>query len=115
MIEELPECIAQTNIKNNLKKNGYKVLSDARLSNFTKRELIIAIRMLENNWSNKIEQSENIRHYAEQHITGLEAQIERMKCCANCKSFKGYGETCEGWGEPVLNLNCDCTEWELKE
>ncbi len=44
----------------------------------------------------------------------LEKQIEKMKCCANCKSFKGYGETCEGWGEPVLNLNCDCTEWELR-
>ena len=44
----------------------------------------------------------------------LEQQIEKMKCCGNCKSFKGYGETCEGWGEPVLNLNCDCTEWELR-
>ena len=48
-------------------------------------------------------------------IIELEKQIEKMKCCANCKSFKGYGETCEGWGEPVLNLNCDCTEWQLKE
>lgn len=48
-------------------------------------------------------------------IKELEQQIGKMKCCANCKSFKGYGETCEGWGEPVLNLNCDCTEWELKE
>ena len=44
----------------------------------------------------------------------LENQIEKMKCCYNCKSFKGYGETCEGWGEPVLNPNCDCTEWELR-
>ena len=44
----------------------------------------------------------------------LKEQIEKMKCCANCKSFKGYGETCEGWGEPVLNLTCDCTEWELR-
>ena len=48
-------------------------------------------------------------------IADLEKQIEKMKCCANCKSFRGYGETCEGWGEPVLNLNCDCTEWKLKE
>lgn len=47
-------------------------------------------------------------------VAELEQQIEKMKCCANCKSFKGYGETCEGWGEPVLNLNCDCTEWELR-
>ena len=47
-------------------------------------------------------------------IKELEQQIEKMKCCANCKSFKGYGETCEGWGEPVLNPNCDCTEWELR-
>lgn len=46
--------------------------------------------------------------------TDLKAQIEKMKCCVNCKSFKGYGETCEGWGEPVLNLTCDCTEWELR-
>ena len=50
-----------------------------------------------------------------EYVRKLEAQIEKMKCCANCKSFRGYGETCEGWGEPVLNLNCDCTEWELKE
>lgn len=48
-------------------------------------------------------------------IQKLQEQIEKMKCCANCKSFRGYGETCEGWGEPVLNLNCDCTEWKLKE
>lgn len=48
-------------------------------------------------------------------VKELKEQIEKMKCCANCKSFKGYGETCEGWGEPVLNLNCDCTVWELKE
>ena len=48
-------------------------------------------------------------------IADLEKKIEKMKCCANCKSFRGYGETCEGWGEPVLNLNCDCTEWKLKE
>ena len=47
-------------------------------------------------------------------IQKLQEQIEKMKCCANCKSFRGYGETCEGWGEPVLNLNCDCTEWKLK-
>ena len=51
----------------------------------------------------------------EQENLRLKEQIEKMKCCANCKWFKGYGETCEGWGEPVLNLNCDCTEWELKE
>lgn len=50
----------------------------------------------------------------QEHTQMLEEQIEKMKCCANCKSFKGYGETCEGWGEPVLNLNCDCTEWELR-
>ena len=48
-------------------------------------------------------------------IADLEKKLEKMKCCANCKSFRGYGETCEGWGEPVLNLNCDCTEWKLKE
>lgn len=47
-------------------------------------------------------------------VKELKEQIEKMKCCANCKSFKGYGETCEGWGEPVLDLNCDCTEWELR-
>lgn len=56
----------------------------------------------------------NLHLHAEDYIKSLEQQIEKMKCCANCKSFKGYGETCEGWGEPVLNLNCDCTEWELR-
>ena len=103
MIEELPECIAQTNIKNILKKNGYKVLSDASLSNFTKRELIIAIRMLENNWSNKIEQYDNSVHYAEQ-------QIERMKCCANCKYSEEDSKT--------ISICDKCFEmcyWELKE
>ena len=103
MIEELPECIVQTNIKNILKKNGYKVLSDASLSNFTKRELIIAIRMLENNWSNKIEQYDNSVHYAEQ-------QIERMKCCANCKYSEEDSKT--------ISICDECFEmcyWELKE
>ena len=115
MIEELPECIAQTNIKNNLKKNGYKVLSDARLSNFTKRELIIAIRMLENNWSNKIEQSENIRHYAEQHITGLEAQIEKMKRHCNCKHRDSEGY-CEVKRTYLMDLSYDgCDKWELED
>lgn len=102
MIEELPECIAQTSIKNTLKKNGYKVLSDNRLLNFTKRELIMAIRMLENNWSSKIEQYDNSIHYAER-------RIERMKCCANCKYSEEDSKT--------ISICDKCFEmcyWELK-
>lgn len=61
-----------------------------------------------------LQEETNLHLHAEEYNKSLEQQIEKMKCCANCKSFKGYGETCEGWGEPVLNLNCDCTEWELR-
>ena len=65
--------------------------------------------------NSKLKEQLSLRYNLEDKIALLEQQIEKMKCCGNCKSFKGYGETCEGWGEPVLNLNCDCTEWELKE
>ena len=50
-----------------------------------------------------------------ERIMELVAQIEKMKCCANCKYFEGYANVCKGWGEAVTDLNCDCTEWQLKE
>ena len=75
-----------------------------------------------NKWERKakeLEQTNNklldVINNQDVKIADLEKKIEKMKCCGNCKSFRGYGETCEGWGEPVLNLNCDCTEWKLKE
>ena len=103
MVEELADCIAKTNISNNLKKNGWKVLSDASLFNCTKFELITTIRMLENNWSNKIEQYDNSIHYAEQ-------RIERMKCCANCKYSEEDSKTIS-----VCDKCFEMCYWELKE
>ena len=92
VIENLQKELEKENAE--LRNNGFTV------SAMTEQQLKVAIE------KGKQLESENAE---------LKQQIEKMKCCSNCKSFKGYGETCEGWGEPVLDLNCDCTEWELKE
>lgn len=41
-------------------------------------------------------------------ITELEAQIEKMKCCANCKK---YWRMCE-YGDREMQI---CEKWEIKE
>ena len=45
---------------------------------------------------------------AEKRIAELEAQIEKMKCCANCKK---YWCMCE-YGDREMQI---CDKWEIKE
>ena len=50
---------------------------------------------------------------AENRIAELEAQIEKMKRCANCKNYNGNEGFCvlgSGYG-----YNCNLEKWEIKE
>lgn len=61
--------------------------------------------------------------YAEifqKRIAELEAQIEKMKCCGNCKN-KNFdwilGSICGARDKMKVEnpLNCKCEKWEIKE
>ena len=46
----------------------------------------------------------------------LEAQIEKMKCCGNCKNFNNFQEHCEL--DATHSVECHCNNyklWEIKE
>ena len=46
--------------------------------------------------------------FAEQEIKELKAQIEKMKCCTNCRY-------CNKWGEANSNSpNCKKCNWKLR-
>ncbi len=49
----------------------------------------------------------------EKRIAELEAQIEKMRNCANCKNYNGNEGFCvlgSGYG-----YNCNLEKWEIKE
>ena len=46
--------------------------------------------------------------FAEQETKELEEQIEKMKCCANCKK---YWRMCE-YGDREMQI---CEKWEIEE
>lgn len=48
-------------------------------------------------------------------IKDLEKQIEKMKCCGNCKYqvWDECGESCDYKG--VSGVSGDCDKWEIKE
>ena len=52
-------------------------------------------------------------------IAELEEQIEKMKCCCNCKRWYNYGNTnnLDDTGYECYKHDCDtkCTLWELNK
>lgn len=52
---------------------------------------------------------------AQEEIEQLKAQIEKMKCCRNCKYqvCDECGEFCDYKG--ISGVSGDCDKWELKE
>jgi hypothetical protein len=47
-------------------------------------------------------------------ITELETQIEKMKCCSNCKHYaKNYELCCYSLGDE--DYDCRGRKWEMKE
>ena len=52
----------------------------------------------------------------EKRIAELKAQIEKMKCCGNCKNFNNFQEHCEL--DATHSVECHCNNyklWEIKE
>lgn len=49
----------------------------------------------------------------EKRIAELKAQIEKMKCCQNCKHYTSFNDACMVYG--YFSYNCDLSEWEMKE
>ena len=47
-------------------------------------------------------------------IKELEAQIEKMKRCGNCKNYKSCSHWCTN-REFYRHWNCVCEDWEIKE
>ena len=45
--------------------------------------------------------------------TDLKQQIEKMKCCANCKHYTTFNNACMEYG--YFLDKCDKTKWEIKE
>lgn len=69
-----------------------------------------------------LEQERKVRVNTEslQEICKLENQIEKMKCCGNCKHLKYYEQAldkyeCDIYDVSDINGVCDCEEWGLKE
>ena len=52
---------------------------------------------------------------SEENITELEAQIEKMKCCANCVRYFADCKMEDIAEEEYLRANAFCKHWELKE
>ena len=47
---------------------------------------------------------------------GLEAQIEKMRCCENCKNYNNFHRHCEF--DATNSVECHCNNhklWEIKE
>ena len=52
--------------------------------------------------------------FAEQETKELKAQIEKMKCCGNCKNYSPtYGLCCYSLGDE--DYDCRLRKWEIKE
>ena len=55
--------------------------------------------------------------YYEKQIADLEEQIEKMKCCDNCKHYRwlnGEDWCKDHYGQPMYDEECK-DKWELKE
>lgn len=71
-----------------LKKHGWKLHTRSTLRNWTKERLIDEIECIENNWGVSLEYEEISFGYKKklfEENDQLKQQIEKMKCCANCK------------------------------
>ena len=158
MVEDLFESAIRQDINGVLKENGWNSFSDKTLLNMKKKSLIEIIRMLENNWCCSIERHKNTIAYAEDikancdlaiegrdikideleeknsymfdTIALQEQQIEKMKCCGNCKygycggssisidkdgnrTFHNWNEEKQAYCDIGKNGKYQC--WELEE
>lgn len=52
----------------------------------------------------------------EKRIAELEAQIEEMKCCENCKNYNNFHRHCEFDAKHSVECHCNNYKlWEIKE
>ena len=52
----------------------------------------------------------------EKRIAELEAQIEKMRCCENCRNYNNFHRHCEF--DATHSVECHCNNyklWEIKE
>lgn len=70
-----------------------------------------------------LQEETNLHLHAEEYIKSLEQQIEKMKCCGNCKysnQESAYSIVCKVGGVDKSDyINVDdnqvCDKWEIKE
>lgn len=87
-----------------VKNHSHTLVRNATESDIEKREMELYIEGYKQ--SKREMQKENEQ---------LKAQIEKMKCCGNCKYKKGgVVETCRKKKIYTLNKGC-CEEWESAE
>lgn len=104
-----------------LKSEGWKVMTRSKLKSMKKEELIETIETLENNYGATIERANNSYNYGKSKIERLEkenaelkAQIEKMKCCANCTHNGSDSEIGEN-GDYTDYTCIQCDDFSTKE
>lgn len=71
---------------------------------------------VENELKDRLNEEIELHQHAEDYIKSLEAQIEKMKCCGNCKNFNNFRVHCEL--DVTHSVECHCNNyklWEIKE
>ena len=79
--------------------------------------------MTEQEWEDKLDEVQKHSEYwynkykqAEKKIADLEKQIEKMKCCGNCKHFDKLYNRCELTRLTLKCCLCNALDkWELRE